>query len=208
MAINNDLPMGIREKILQKTYTQCLQLIKPETREYERHVKDGHLTPPTGQDLCALTMNGGAMLYNVQIGTFPLMNYRNLSLLPALYIADGDDPEEDTSSRNQQLGSATLSEVFETYPLTLRVVVRQPLDPKPDQSNPIRLARIREQLDYFLDMQAFGGIIDRDRVGYRSPSKVYRALITTQQTLKGFASPWEIVDFNFIAIFQRQYART
>ena len=197
--------MGIRDKILEKTFKQSLKLLNPKSKEFSIHFPKADIQSPlTNDEKRALGPTGGLLEY-VQMGSFPLEEYTGLTRLPALYIANGTEPE-DTSSRNSVLGNSNLDSVFEVYPLTLRLVIHQELEPKYEDSNPVRLAAIREQLDYFLDMQAFGGMIDK-RYGYKTPSRVYRALITTTQTLKGIASPWEIIDSDFWVIFQRQYAR-
>ena len=197
--------MAIREKILEKAYRQLLKLLNPRSKEFARNFPKADTRYPLSDDEKRALGPSGAVLEYVQMGSFPIVEYTGLTLLPAIYIANGTEPEE-TSARNSILGNSNLDSVFEVYPLTLRIVVHQEVEPKYEDSNPVRLAAIREQLDYFLDMQAFGGIVDK-RFGYKTPSRVYRALITTTQTLKGIASPWEIVDFDFVVIFQRQYAR-
>lgn len=197
--------MAIRDKILEKTYRQCKKLLNPKSKEFYRQFpKADTKYPLTDDERTALGQWGGLLEY-VQMGSFALEAYTRLTRLPALYIVDGTEPE-DASSQNSRLGDSTLKTVFEVYPLTLRLVVHQALEPEYDESNPVNVARIREQLDYFLDMQAFGGIVDK-RFGYSQPSRVYSAMITTTQTLKGIASPWEIVDYDFEVTFQRQYAR-
>ena len=197
--------MGIRDKILEKTYQQLLKLLHPKSKAFSLHFPKADVKHPLSNTEKRALGPSGAVLEDVQMGSFPIQEYTGLTRLPAVFVANGTEPEE-TSARNAVLGSANLDSVFEVYPLTLRVVVHQEAEPKYEDSNPVRLAHIREQLDYFLDMQAFGGIVDR-RYGYNTPSRVYRALITTTQSLKGIAAPWEIVDFDFVVIFQRQYAR-
>ena len=225
MKMRDRDPTGIRDKILNKTYRQVCKLLNPSSKELDIHhskekrdddkksddKKNCLLTDDEKRDLLTtdeqrvLAETGGAIVEYVQMGSFPLEAYTRLTRLPAIYIANGTEPEE-TSARNSALGTSNLDSVFEVYPLTLRIVVHQEFEPKYEDSNPVQLAAIREQLDYFLDMQAFGGITDK-RFGYKTPSRVYRALITTTQTLKGIASPWEIVDLDFEVIFQKQYAR-
>ena len=197
--------MGIREQILEKTYRQCLKLLNPRSREFKRKFpKADTRYPLTDKEKRALGASGGLLQY-VQMGSFPLEAYTKLTRLPAIYIANGAD-SEDVSSSNPRVGSSDLEGVLEVFMLTLRLVTHQEVEPKYEDSNPVVVATIQEQLDYFLDMQSFGGITDK-RFGYRIPSRVKSAILIPGQTLKGIASPWEIADFDFEVVFQRQYAR-
>ena len=203
-------PTGIRDKIIEKTFKQCLKLLDPGCREFRTQRGSGHISeplPPRDQQMLSAT--GGRHVCYVQTGAFPLRDYTGLTQLPAIYIIDGSDgsaSSHDTSSRNRRLGESVLQKTFEVYPLTLRVVVHQKVNPTYAESNPVQLAQIREQLDYLLDMQTFKGITDK-RLGYNLPSVVEYALITDGESLKGIATPWEIKDFEFEVIFTRQLAR-
>ena len=92
------------------------------------------------------------------------------------------------------------------FRLCCGLVVHQEVEPKYEESNPITVTSIREQLDYFLDKQSFLNITDK-RFGYSLPSRVLRASIVASYTLEGIASPWEVLDFRFEVIFKRQSAR-
>ena len=62
----------------------------------------------------------GALLERVQMGSFPLANVTKLSVLPALYVANGTESVEAPTS-DPRVGESTLQEVYELFPIVLRV---------------------------------------------------------------------------------------
>ena len=94
----------------------------------------------------------------------------------------------------------------ESFPIVLRLVVNQGNAPTYEKSNPVIIARIQEQLNYFLDESNFRGQ-RADRVGYEFPSVVLRAGITASYSLEAIASPWEVKDFRLEVVFKRQKSR-
>ena len=123
---------------------------------------------------------------------------------PALYIANGTESLEiQAGSGLGNLLGIEMPYVGESYPVVLRLVVNQGIAPPYEKSNPVIIARIREQLDYILDATYFRGL-RADRIGYRFPSVVITAGITASYNLEAIATPWEVYDFRLEVIFKRQ----
>ena len=138
----------------------------------------------------------------ISFGTQNLVDINKQNLLPALFLEAGTD------AQRQDFRGIELAKEGEVMPIILRLWTRQPKPtelkgPAYKQSNPIFIAQMREQLDYFLDRNEFIGI-STPRIGYTLPSQVYDACITSAYTLQGVRAPYECVDFRFEVIFDKQ----
>ena len=196
---------GIRKKILDLTFKQCLKLLEDDTVAYKRYFMDPDVSkrpPARSENEDVALAASGAFLENVQMGSFPLAHVTRLTRLPALYVANGTETVEGGASARDP----ALPNVIELFPIVLRLVVNQGVEPAYDESNPIIISQIREQLDYFLDVTVFKQITDKRR-GYKIPSSVQSASIVASYNLEGIATPWEVFDFRFEVSFQRQRAR-
>ena len=64
--------MGIRDKILEKTYQQSLKLLNPKSKEFSIHFPKADIQPPlTDKEKRALGPTGGLLEY-VQMGSLPI----------------------------------------------------------------------------------------------------------------------------------------
>ena len=144
------------------------------------------------------------LLEYMQMGGIELSETTGVTLTPALYIANATESLEipQGSGLGNILGIETPF-VGESYPVVLRLVVHQASQPPYEKSNPVIIARVREQLDFFLDGTHFRGL-SADRIGYQFPSVALTAGITAAYNLEAIATPWEVYDFRLEVIFKRQ----
>ena len=139
-----------------------------------------------------------------------LFDENNTRWLPAIIIEIGSD--EFSLDSISDTSTTPSDSDLELMVIIIRLVVLAPPQsvimslPRPDQfdmSNPVRISHIRESLDYLLDASTFLGINDK-RIGYRMPSRVKWAEISSTRNLEGIASPFEITDFRFHVKFEKQ----
>ena len=190
--------------ILRTTYDQCLKLLDPRSNEFKRHF--GNADPVSLLDAEERMMLSGApqKLQYLQMGGCDIKEIEQVTRTPAIYIANGTESVEipQGSGVANRLG-IELPFVGELFPIVLRLVVNQGIAPPYEESNPVIIARIREQLNYFLDAINFMGL-SVDRIGYEFPSVVLEASIAASYSLEAIATPWEVYDVRLEVIFKRQ----
>ena len=188
----------IRNLILDTIFNQCVKLLAPHSNAYKRHSPE-----LDGIEVSMLSQLPPVLEY-LQMGGIELSETTGVTLTPALYIANATESLEipQGSGLANFLGIETPF-VGESYPVVLRLVVHQPSEPPYEKSNPVIIARVREQLDFFLDGTHFRGL-SADRIGYQFPSVALTAGITASYNLEAIATPWEVYDFRLEVIFKRQ----
>ena len=190
----------IRNLILETIFNQSLKLLRPGSTDFDIHTPE-----PDDHEESMLTRFPPLLEY-VQMGGVEIRDEtpERVTRHPALYIANGTESLEiQAGSGLGNLLGIEMPYVGESYPVVLRLVVNQGIAPAYDKSNPVIIARIREQLDYFLDATYFRGL-RADRIGYQFPSVVITAGITASYNLEAIATPWEVYDFRLEVIFKRQ----
>ena len=207
---------GIREKILDLTFKQCLKLLKDDTVAYHTNFPNGTVSPSLSETERGTLEDTPPILENVRMGGFPLAHVTRLTRVPALYVANGIDAVEVGSSQSQFGSQNTepknfrsppaLQKVLELYPIVLRLVVNQGSEPDTDKSNPIIIAHIREQFDTFLNTLIFQGLKAK-RFGYTLPSEVKKASLTASYPLENIPPPISVQDFRFEVVFEKQRNR-
>ena len=188
----------IRNQILQTIFDQCIKILHPNSREFKKYAPEHD-----GLEKQMLSQSP-AILEHLEMGGVELKTIETVSQTPALYIANGTESLE--IPRGSGLGNILGIEapyIGESFPIVLRLVVNNGNKPVYEKSNPVVIARIREQLDFFLDATHFRGL-SADRVGYQFPSVALTAGITASYNLEAIATPWEVYDFRFEVIFKRQ----
>ena len=175
-----------------------MKLLAPNSQAHKRYSPD-----VDGVERSMLSQSPPVLEY-LQMGGIELSETTGVTLTPALYIANATESLEipPSSSLNQILGIETPF-VGESYPVVLRLITHQPSEPPYEKSNPVMIARVREQLDFFLDGIHFRGL-SADRIGYQFPSVALTAGITASYNLEAIATPWEVYDFRLEVIFKRQ----
>ena len=188
----------LRNLILETIFNQCVKLLAPKSQAYQRYSPD-----LDGIEQSMLSQSPPLLEY-VQMGGIELSEATGVTLTPALYIANATESLEipQGSGLGNILGIETPF-VGESFPVVLRLITHQASEPPYEKSNPILIARIREQLDFFLDGIHFRGL-SADRVGYQFPSVALTAGITASYNLEAIATPWEVYDFRLEVIFKRQ----
>lgn len=188
----------IRNLILETIFNQCLKLLNPRSNEFKRYSIEFD-----DIDESMLSQSPPLLEY-LQMGGIELGEIRGVTRTPALYIANATESLEipQGSGLGNILGIETPF-VGESFPVVLRLVVHQASEPPYEKSNPVIIARVREQLDFFLDGIHFRGL-SADRIGYRFPSVALTAGITASYNLEAIATPWEVYDFRLEVIFKRQ----
>ena len=188
----------IRTLILETIYSQCQKLLNPRSGVFKKYRPEFD-----DQEKSMLSMYPPLLEY-VQMGGIELSETTGVTLTPALYIANATESLEvpQGSGLANFLGIETPF-VGESFPVVLRLVVHQASEPPYEKSNPVIIARVREQLDFFLDGTHFRGL-SADRIGYQFPSVAMTAGITAAYNLEAIATPWEVYDFRLEVIFKRQ----
>ena len=194
----------IRSIILDTTYDRCLKLLEPKSSEFKKHFGKVDSKSVLDDEERVVVSGLPRILQYVQMGGIELKEIRGVTRIPAIYIANGTESHEiPQESGLARLLGIELPFVGELYPVVIRLVIHQGTEPRYEDSNPVIIARIHEQLSYFLDQTNFRGL-SADRVGYQFPSVVLRAGITASYNLEAIATPWEVYDFRFEVIFKRQ----
>ena len=188
----------LRNLILETTFNQCVKLLSPNSQAFKRY------SPDLDDIEQSMLSQSPPILEYVQMGGIELSEASGVTLTPALYIANATESLEipQGSGLGNILGIETPF-VGESYPVVLRLITHQVRNPPYEKSNPVIIARIREQLDFFLDGIHFRGL-SADRIGYQFPSVAMTAGITASYNLEGIATPWEVYDFRLEVIFKRQ----
>ena len=75
-----------------------------------------------------------------------------------------------------------------------------------ETSAAMQLLKIRDQLEYVLDVSVFRGL-KNERVGYDYPSLVWSSGIVATETLEGLAPGYEAIDWRFAVILHKQKQR-
>ena len=213
MVENPNIPADIRNQLLYQVYGQCLKLLKPGSANYNKH--SAFIDPWSPEELEFLSMSaedapGQRIIEYVQMGSPEMRDIEKITRTPAIYIFNDTDGGQlgrsDLASRGL---SVELPFVGILYPIVLRAIVSEGGVPPYEKSNPVTLARIYEQLTYFLDLTYFIGIAEKvPRVGYQFPSVVLQADIKADFNLfSGIATPWEVVDHRLDIVFKQQRTR-
>ena len=199
----------IRVKILEMVYKQCLKLLNPTSRQFgEEFPNADPLTfnpyPLSEDEVMAL---GTPIIEYVQFDTFTLADANNLDkdgLVPCLFILEGTDSFTDIDQNDNDVKNT----VRDSMSILLRVLLKQEsiFNVSFDNSITLKSARLRSQLDYFMDTNYFEGVT-ANRFGYELPSHVWRSIIQSSYNLEGEASPYEVVDFRLLVTYNKQAQR-
>jgi len=198
---------GIRVHVLQKVFTQCIKMLDPEGTEYSRIFGDGgtdfDFSVSSPADLEILVVRRYVKL--VRFGTGQFTDIKDRDLIPAIFIENGSEGYLQNFRGIEQAKEGELVPVIiRLLTMERRPTVRQRSElPLYKYSNPIFVSDIREQLDYLLDRNEFIGI-STSRVGYSLPSQVYDARIRMHHNLQGVRAPYEVTDFRFEVLFDKQ----
>ena len=200
----------VRTQLFHRTVYQCLKLLDPTSAAYQAEISTDRDDPLviSAADESAL---GARTVQSVVSGTWPL---RSLliggddipdalpELYPVVFIDLGVDSLMDDAGATDR--ATPLRDDNQLFELAIFTVVYQEDDYNYENSNPLQLLRIRNQLDYVLNRENFTMIhtLDSDNI---LPSAVHNCYIRqTEPKMLNVVSPYDIIESSFVCEIDRQ----
>lgn len=197
--------MDIYNLCYQKVYTQCLKLLDPASDAFALH-------QPTLTDEELELLDAGRIVKDVRSGSPDLANINQRSgqqfPLPILFLEIGTGGID---FLHPSLANAMKGELFH---VKIRCVIDKPPmskmyetpEARYEDSAPVKLLKIRNTLDYLLDISVFRGLRST-RVGYDFPSLVWECGIMAMESLEGLPASFDALDWRFVAEIHKQATR-
>lgn len=202
----------VRTQIFRQTFYQCLKLLDPTSEAYAEETSVDRDNPLIVSDADKAAL-GERVVQSVVAGTWPL---RSLligtdvddepdplpGLYPVIFVDLGTDSlMDEAGAKDRATQMIDDNQIFELVVLT---VVYQEDNYNYENSNPLQLLRIRNQLDYVLNRQNFTSIhtLDVDNI---LPSAVHNCYIReTEPKMLNVVSPYDIIESSFVCEIDRQ----
>lgn len=192
-------------------------MLKPGTpaHTYFYIDKDDPLPALSDQEIMVFDNDGddSRVITDVVSGSPDLMQIHQLLetedvVLPIMFLEAGPCvplPPQVTEKKVE------LSMRGEVFTIIIRVVVdKQSFTTRPrfEESTPVELMRIRNQLDYLLDPSVFRNLIKASRIGYSRSSIVMDCCIHETEPLEGLHSTIDAIDLMFDIELHKQVIRS
>jgi len=224
----------IYNKVYKKIYEQCLKLLDPRSPAYELHrpmltsldkevleafnIEDGEIQiDENGRVLKnedselinedGVVLNDKRTLKDVRSGSPDLANINQRAgqqfPLPILFLEIGTGGID---FLHPSIANSMKGEVFH---VKIRCVVDKPSITDAysyEASAPVKLLKIRNHLDYLLDLSFFGGLRS-ERIGYDRTSLLWNIEIMATEALEGLPASYDAADRRVIAEIHKQKLR-
>jgi len=191
----------IFNKCYKKVHDQCLKLLDPDSDAFALH------QPTLSAEELDL-LEDGRIVKDVRSGSPDLANINQRTTgqqfpLPILFLEIG------TGGIDFLHESIANSMKGEAFHVKIRCVVDKPSITDAysyEASAPVKLLKIRNQLDYLLDVSVFRGLRSQ-RIGYDFPSLIWDCGIMGMEALEGLPASYDAIDWRFIAEIHKQKLR-
>ena len=192
--------MDIYNHCYKKVHDQCLKLLDPDSAAFSLH-------QPTLSNEELELLDDGRIVKDVRSGSPDLATFQQRSgqefPLPILFLEIGTGGLD---FLHPSIANAMKGEVFH---VKIRCVVDKPSITDAysyESSAPVKLLKIRNQLDYLLDISVFRGLRS-ERIGYDFPSLIWDCGIMAMEALEGLPASYDAIDWRFVAEIHKQKLR-
>ena len=203
------IPEDIRNRLLEHVFRQTLKLLDPTCSQYTKYFDDPNNIAPSQREI--MYLNERIVRY-IRTGDFDLQNLEKNERLPYIniQIADGGFTRSYDEEAETQQGPPW-NMVEEMMPFNLILVLKQSNVPGKgytyENSNPVTLLRLRDQLDFVHDGSYYRGINDQGIRSdfYSMPSQVQDVRIADTELLdlEMATTLYDIVNFRLETTFWR-----